>query len=1135
MKAPGRLLTRLLLAAVALGLGAPLEAAADAPRVWVATPELVPFELALDEVELHWTGAEAEAHALSTAGIPEARLVAQRHGRARLALAGVTTASELARIAQALRAANPGAVVEPVLYQVGQSRNGVARRLGTASVRLVLEPGTTVEDALAGVPAGPAQPVPGAPGQYVAEAPDPMTALGALDRLRGRPGVRAASLSAIPTRVAATLERRLAAGGGKAPMPFSQPEEAQRFFAAKRRPVGEPAVPVERYQAALEHMKAMPRHSARGPVPPGAEKIVGTTAASLGSWSELGPGNVGGRTRALLVDPVFPTTMYAGGVAGGVWKSLDGGGSWTATADLIANLAVSSLAMDPGNPSVIYAGTGEGFFNGDAVRGAGIFKTTDGAGTWTQLASTATSSFFFVNKIVVSPLDTQRVYAATRAGVFRSADGGATWSVNLIPGSSVNFGCTDLAIQSGALNRVFAACGTFAQASIFRAADDGLDPFVLAFTDGAAMGRTTLAIAPSSPNIVYALSARNGGAFDQGLHKVFVSIDSGGSWATRLNNTETNALNNLLLTNPLIATLATCFGETNQFFNQGWYDNIIAVDPVDPARVWAGGIDLFRSNDGGANWRLASYWWQPTNVPHYAHADQHAIVFHPGYNGTSNQTMFVGNDGGIFRTTNAATGTTSTDVCANAPGSLAWTDLNNGYAVTQFYHGVPYPTGTTYLGGTQDNGTVRGSDSGFNAWAEVLGGDGGYVAVDPGTPNVLYAENTGLSIQKSIDGGGNFVDAISGINENPNDFLFIAPFIMDPGNAQTLWTGGFVTWRTTNGAGSWSQASSLLCGQGVTVSVSAIAVAPTNRNRVAAGMSDGLGGGCINRTTVGLISTGATQWLVSQPAGTVGAYVSWLAFDPTNENVLYATYSTFGVGHVWRSGDGGATWTNIDGSGATGIPDVPVHSIAVDPHVPSRLYVGTDVGVFASDDGGATWAVENTGFANVITEALAVGAVGSTTHLFGFTHGRGAWRVPTGTAVPALGLSVDVNQAIFTVGQTVTGSVALTNPGLPGAADIYLGLLMPDGRSLVFFTPTGGVAFGTVASFASFRPVAAGVPLAAAFSASEPGFFSYTWTGGEPRGPYMFFIFAVRAGALADGALGASEVLGLATTTFTFP
>jgi uncharacterized repeat protein (TIGR01451 family) len=214
---------------------------------------------------------------------------------------------------------------------------------------------------------------------------------------------------------------------------------------------------------------------------------------------------------------------------------------------------------------------------------------------------------------------------------------------------------------------------------------------------------------------------------------------------------------------------------------------------------------------------------------------------------------------------------------------------------------------------------------------------------------------------------------------------------------------------------------------------------------------------------------------------------------------------------------------------------VPVHSIVIDPHVPSRLYVGTDVGVFASDDGGATWAVEHTGFANVITEALATGPVGGTTHLFGFTHGRGAWRVPTGTAAPALGPSVDVNQATFAVGQTITGSVALTNPGLPGAADVYLGLLMPDGVNLVFFTPTGGVAFGTIGRVASFTPVAAGVPLAAPFSASDPGFFSYTWTGSEPRGAYMFFLFVVRAGALADGVVGAGEILGLATTTFTFP
>ena len=799
-----------------------------------------------------------------------------------------------------------------------------------------------------------------------------------------------------------------------------EPEEATEFFALKRLPPGATFLPVERYQAAIEHMRQMPRYSTsdRTFMPAESESIVPDVAISLGNWTQLGPGNIGGRTRAILIDPLTPTTMYAAGVAGGVWKSTNGGASWSPVSDLIANLAVNSLAMDPANSSVIYAGTGEGYFNDDAVRGAGIFKTTNGGTTWTQLASTAaptSSNFYFVNKIVVSPNNSQRVYAATRTGVFRSLDGGSTWS-QVLNSVAVN-GCTDLVIRTDqTADYMFAACGTFAQATVYRNTDAGGTGTWTAVLSETNMGRTSLAIAPSQQSTVYALSAEfnptSPGTFQHGLHAVFRSTSNGdsGTWTAQVRNTSATKLNTLLLTNPVFASLVECgFGSSNSFFNQGWYDNVIVVDPVDPNRVWVGGIDLFRSTDGGANWSLASYWWISSSDPQYAHADQHAIVFHPQYNGSTNQTMFVGNDGGIFRTVNPTAGT-STDVCGVTQGAIAWSNLNQGYAVTQFYDGVPYPGGMTYFGGTQDNGTVRGTDAGgINGWTTILGGDGGYVAVDPTNTNVLYAENTRLSIQKSTNGGVSWASATSGITEPSRQFLFITPFVMDSSNPQRLWTGGFKMWRTTNGATSWVQASALTCGNG---SVSSIAVAPTNANHVLAGISDG----CINRTTIGLTSTLSTTWAVSTPRA---GYVSWLAFDPTNENIAYATYSTFGGTHIWKSTDGGTTWAGIDGTGSTGIPDIPVHSIVVDPSDPSRLYVGTDLGVFASADGGATWAVENTGFANVITEALAIGTVSGTPNIFAFTHGRGAWRVAT-TPVGTRTLTVASSNPNSGVAITVT-------------------------------------------------------------------------------------------------------------------
>jgi len=1085
------------------------------PRIPIATPEPVLFDLALDEVELYWSQIPngRRLPSVSTGGVLGASIVAQRGGLAIVKMAEVEGAEALRQVAATLQRANPGAVIKPVFYEAGVPRTGATRRIGTSAARLVVTAGMTPESVV-GAAAVTMRPTPGPAGAYVLEASNPMAALDVTTMLRGRSGVTSVALSAVPQRVLRKYERRIA--GGRIAQPFDEPEEAQEFFALKRRPLGETAVPVERYQAALEHMTRMPHRSTRTGITLPSVPDAGPTpsTAILSSWAPLGPGNIGGRTRGFVVDP-NGTIMYAAGVAGGVWKSTDAGGSWTPTADLIANIAVNSLAMDPSNPSVLYAGTGEGYFSIDAVRGNGIFKTTNAAGTWTQLPSTATADFRFVNKIVVSPNDSSRLYAATRTGVFRSLDGGANWAKVLTPTTTT--GCTDLVIRTDQpTDYMLAACGatTFVRGTVYRntdAAGGGAWIAVLGAAQGeTAMARTSLAIAPSNQNVVYALAASNttsGNFRAGGLHAVFRSTDGGMTWSPRVRNTSPTKLNTVLLTNAVFAFNAECGFGADEFFNQGWYDNVIAVDPADSGRVWVGGIDLFRSDDGGANWGIASYWWASTSNPRYTHADQHVIVFHPGYNGTTNKIMLVGNDGGLFRTTDAraATASGATAACSTG-GGMSWSTLNNGYAVTQFYHGLPYPAGTTYFGGTQDNGTVRGTDGAPNAWGEILGGDGGYVAIDPSNPSVLYAEFTGLSIQKSTNSGTSFVDATNGITEPDANFLFINPFVMDPSEPRRLWTGGFNMWRTNDAAGNWAQASDLLCGNG---SVSAIAVAPTNTNRVAAGMSSG----CINLTTSGVSSTGATRWDLIQPPGITSAYVSWLTFDPADENVLYATYSTFGVPHVWRSTNGGGTWTAIDGTGVARIPDVPVHTLVVDPTNSARLFVGTDVGVFSSDDGGATWAVENTGFANVITEALAIGNVGATPHVFAFTHGRGAWRVPTAAPSAQLLLTAITNATTFAPGHKLDISVGANNPGLPIVVDFYLGVLLPDGNTIAFVTQAGAaIVLGSFANLASYQPAVTGVPLAMPFNRTVPA-ISYTFAGTEPAGTWTVFFAAFRAGS----------------------
>lgn len=790
---------------------------------------------------------------------------------------------------------------------------------------------------------------------------------------------------------------------------FDEPAEASAYHVNRRTggwvqdgakgvsptAIGTPLDP-NLYLAAIEQARGMARYSTatNSILPAGSDTLYNINApagGTLGTWSPLGPTNQGGRTRQLLIQPNNPNIMYAAAVGGGVWKTTDGGANWAAMTDLaIPNIAVTALAFDPSNYNRIYAGTGEGFGNADAIRGAGIFVSSDGGSSWNQLASTNGTDFQYVMDLVVSPRSPQRIYAATRTGVFRSNNSGATWT-NIATGTN---GCTDLAMQMNrSIAYVYATCGQFTTTGdVKRALDSSTSTFSQVFTT-TNMSRASLAIAPSNESTIYVLASSGAGSYTNGVLGIYRSTANGavGSWTARMTNNQSTTdpvpLNNILLNNPVFSYSQCVGGSRSLAFTQGWYDQVIAVDPVDSERVWVGGIDLFRSDDGGQNFGVASYWWIGQGESNYSHADQHVITFHPGYNGTSNRIMFNANDGGIFRTNDAraAVGTTVTNVCgAFVPGAVTWTELNNNYTTTQFYHGSTYPDGATYFGGMQDNGTWRGA-VGSSLWTSIFGGDGGYTAVDTrpsAADNVLFLETTRLSIRRSINNGVSFSSATSGITESSNNFQFINPFHMNPGNRQHLWTGGFNIWRTVNQATSWTQASNSTPGTG---SVTAIAASEADTNKVVFGMSDGY----IGFNTAALSATNATVWSFTRPRTVT---VTSLAYDPSNSNNVWATYGTFSGTSVYRSTNSGATWTAASGTAPNALPAVPAFSVVVDPANSSRVYVGTDIGVFTTIDGGANWYKEVTGFANVSVEWLAINTTG-TRRLYAFTHGRGAWSV----------------------------------------------------------------------------------------------------------------------------------------------
>ena len=812
------------------------------------------------------------------------------------------------------------------------------------------------------------------------------------------------------------------------PDPFDNPGEAAEFFEAQRRPLDGGPIPVDLLRSALSEVRRRQgADAARAASGPGG----------IDSWEWLGPGNIGGRTRALVIDPTDPSVMYAGGVTGGIWKSLDAGASWISLDDTMISLSICTLVMDPTDPNVLYAGTGEGFFSsGTMHRGDGIFKTTDAGATWVQLPDTAGTLFRYVNKLAISPNDHNRIYAATRSGLWRSLDAGQTWSIRLanptvILGPQISngctVGCTDIVVRTDQDPDVlFAAFGSFQADGLFRS-DDGAESWD-PYTVPASQGRMSLALAPSNNDVVYLLMAGNGNGIPVGqLVQLYRSIDGGQNFTAQVDmGTEFGPW---LLSNVVTATGCISY----PLYSQGWYDNMLAVDPADPDVVWVGGTDLLRSDDAGVNFGLASYWFADDASPYYVHGDIHGGFFHPGYDGLTNRTMYISNDGGLFRTNNARAATSLEDcpdqfTLPQELPSIQWQTLNHNYGVTQFYHGDSSESSDLFIGGAQDNGTSGVAAVGSpNTWADFYGGDGGYVAIDPADPDTFYVEIQFFpEIQKTIDGGQTFTDATTGITDT--DGLFITPFAMDPNNSQVLWTGGRRPWRTTNGAGSWTLARPFQFASGG--QISAIAIAPSNSNIVYMGLNNGR----IERSTNAL--SGNPTWVEYGPSSGLisGAWVSSVSVDPIDPNVAYCTYSNYGIPHVFKTTNGGTTWLPLNGTPPDDLPDIPAHWVAARPSDPEQLYVATELGIFASDDGGATWRPSGLGIPNTIVESLDFQ---NDDTLIAFTHGRGAWRaalaVPPPPCIGDLNGDGSTNVLDFTLFTSHFGSAV--PPGTSGDFD----------------------------------------------------------------------------------------------------
>ena len=678
-------------------------------------------------------------------------------------------------------------------------------------------------------------------------------------------------------------------------------------------------------------------------------------------WTSLGPGNIGGRTRSLVIHPTNPNIMWAGSVGGGVWRTDNGGQNWSPVNDLMANLAVTCLVIDPTNSNQLFAGTGEGFSNTDAIRGAGVFQTTDGT-TWSQLPATTGSNFQSVNRLALSN-NGKVLLAATGKGIFRSEDAARlTWT------QVFNEPIGDVRFHPSSSTKAVAGGVTNGQAYF---STDGGKTWKIATHTLNWNGRVELTYAAKNPDIVYAsVQMDNGG-------EIWRSTDGGKTYSRR-----DSKLGN--------GQLARYLGD------QGWYANTIwAGDPTNSDLVIVGGLDLYRSTNGGNVLIDISTWWDNNS----AHADHHCIVSHPGYNGTTNKAAFFGNDGGVYKTSDI----TKVGNNSQLPRVNGWKELNNTYGVTQFYSGAGNPATGTIIGGAQDNGTLRFTPAGGSEnWTSMFGGDGGWCAADLNDPNVFYGEYVYLNIHRSDDGGATS-DYISGqfwdgsqwtwkpipfrITDAMNQqALFIAPFVLDPNNSNCILGGGLSLWRTnnakapiTNSTGPvWSTIKTSIGNR-----ISALAVAKGNSNLIWVGYDKGQVFNTVNGTDAN------PTWQRVDHTGsnplTPTRFCTCITIDPRNHSVVYIAFGGYSRGNIWKTTDGGLKWSNIGNL----LPEAPIRAIAIHPRKSNFVYLGTEVGVFASEDGGGTWSPTNEGPTNCSVDDL----FWMNEVLVSVSHGRGMFTI----------------------------------------------------------------------------------------------------------------------------------------------
>jgi uncharacterized repeat protein (TIGR01451 family) len=809
-------------------------------------------------------------------------------------------------------------------------------------------------------------------------------------------------------------------------------------------------------------------------------------------WTGLGPNPIvqvtrapdgggfaamSGRIGALAIRP--SNHQYILGAAqGGIWLFNASTSKWIPKTDDLPSLAIGALAIAPSNDTIVYAGTGEGALSGDSYFGNGILKSTDGGNNWSHV-----SGDFFVavsiSNLVVDPNNANHLFVSvlrgrggarrttpavhSRFGIWESKDGAVSWTLLKEAKAEAN-GATDVQLDPQNASILYAS---FWGDAIYKSTNGGAtwSPIMTGLPVADYAGaQTRFSIAISHPAgqspVLYA-------GFDwsdaTGDHpsRVWKSTNAGASWSVLPAGTGDNVVEDY------------CGG-------QCFYDNVIETDPTNPNVVFAAGQfdygigsgGIFRSDDGGQTWK---------NLGWDQHPDFHALAFDP----SNTARVLVGSDGGVWDSPDRGGRPTGVEPLS----AVTWRNLNgtvdrssslvlarSDLRIAQFTSIATVPTippgadSERFWGGTQDNGTMRKSVN-SQTWSDVASGDGGQVLVDPGDANFVYGTYFNITPYRFTNGGGTFFSnqfIRNGINISDRSDFYI-PFVLNKANTSQLFLGTYRLYRTDNGkAPSAGDVKWKIVSPDLTTGCTGIA---PNGARNCSISAIGVGGGqaVYTGSLDGLVYLSTDAQVNDTPTWTrVGKNVlparpvTQFAVDQSNYRIAYASYAGFDAatknqpGHVYKTTDGGATWTNISGN----LPDSPVNSVILDPSYANTLYAGTDVGPFVTYDGGFHWSALGSGFPIVTIWQLDLDP--SHRIMAAGTHGRGAFRIADSHTVPALVLSkVDAGQPVGP-SSDITYSLTLKNIGNADATGVTITDPVPANTTFVSADNGGINQNGTV-------------------------------------------------------------------------